>query len=58
MGIKEGLFVLFLTFLTLKLTGYIAWTWWWVTAPLWLGFVVWASVAGAIVLFMYKWGRK
>jgi hypothetical protein len=27
---------LFLVFLTLKLTGYIAWSWWWVTAPLWV----------------------
>lgn len=26
--------VLFLIFLTLKLTGYIAWSWWWVAAPL------------------------
>ena len=26
---------LFLAFLTLKLTGVIAWSWWWVTAPLW-----------------------
>lgn len=26
---------LFLVFLTLKLTGVIAWSWWWVTAPLW-----------------------
>lgn len=27
--------LLFLVFLTLKLTGSIAWSWWWVTAPLW-----------------------
>lgn len=27
--------VLFLIFLVLKLTGNIAWSWWWVTAPLW-----------------------
>ena len=26
---------LFLVFLILKLTGVIAWSWWWVTAPLW-----------------------
>lgn len=25
----------FLVFLTLKLTGIINWSWWWVTAPLW-----------------------
>ncbi len=22
-------------FIGLKLTGYIAWSWWWVTAPFW-----------------------
>jgi len=25
----------FLVFLVLKLTGYIDWSWWWVTSPLW-----------------------
>lgn len=28
---------LFLLFTALKLTGYIDWSWWWVTAPLWGG---------------------
>ena len=28
--------ILFLIFLTLKLTGHIDWSWWWVTAPLWI----------------------
>lgn len=23
-------------FIGLKLTGYIAWSWWWVTSPMWL----------------------
>ena len=27
--------LMFLIFMTLKLTGYITWSWWWVTAPLW-----------------------
>lgn len=34
--------VLFIVFLILKLTGNIDWSWWWVTAPLWIGFAVWA----------------
>ena len=25
-----------LLFIGLKLTGYIAWSWWWVLAPIWL----------------------
>lgn len=28
--------LLFITFLVLKLTGVIGWSWWWVTAPLWV----------------------
>ena len=28
--------LLFLLFTTLKLTGVINWSWWWVTAPLWI----------------------
>jgi cell division protein FtsL len=32
-------FLLFLVFLHLKLSGKIAWSWLWVTAPLWLFFV-------------------
>ena len=27
-------------FVTLKLTGYITWSWWWVTAPFWGGFAL------------------
>lgn len=27
--------IVFLIFLVLKLTKTIAWSWWWVTAPLW-----------------------
>ena len=27
-------------FVGLKLTGYIDWSWWWVTSPLWIGFSI------------------
>jgi len=27
--------ILFIVFLILKLVGKIAWSWWWVTAPIW-----------------------
>jgi hypothetical protein len=34
-----GLCTILLTvFLVLKLTGVIDWSWWWVTAPLWMPF--------------------
>lgn len=32
--------VLFIVFLILKLTHTIDWSWWWVTAPLWIPFCV------------------
>jgi len=32
--------LMFLIFMTLKLTGVIDWSWWWVTAPLWGGFAL------------------
>lgn len=39
--------LLTIVFITLKLTGYIAWSWWWVFAPLWIGF---ATAMGLIIL--------
>lgn len=35
--------LLFLIFMVLKLCGFIDWSWWWVTSPLWIS-------AGLIVL--------
>ena len=32
--------ILFVVLLVLKLLGIIAWSWWLVTMPLWIGFVV------------------
>ena len=39
-------------FVGLKLTGYIAWSWWWVFAPLWIPVVVIVGIA-AILLVIY-----
>lgn len=36
----------FLVFLVLKLTGYIDWSWWWVTVPIW---GVFAAVLGVMI---------
>ncbi len=33
-------FLLFVIFLILKLAKVIAWSWWWVTCPLWITFGV------------------
>jgi hypothetical protein len=55
-GIGIGM-ILFLIFMTLKLTGFINWSWWWVAAPLWipvLAAVVIAGVAILIAFILYK----
>ena len=31
--------ILFIVFLILRLCKVIAWSWWWVTSPLWIGFI-------------------
>lgn len=40
-----------LLFVALKLTGVIAWSWWWVTAPFWLPFAAFLSF-GAVMLLL------
>ena len=47
------LYALALVFVTLKLTGFISWSWWWVTAPLWGGAAFVLSLAVLFVLFRY-----
>lgn len=42
--------VLFIVFLTLKLCGVITWSWWWVTAPLWIAPAVLLAIAGICLL--------
>lgn len=46
-GIGLGV-ILFLIFMTLKLTGNIDWSWWWVTSPLWIPFVAAAVILGIV----------
>lgn len=41
--------ILFLIFLVLKLTNYITWSWWWVTAPLWMP----AAIVIAVMIFIF-----
>lgn len=33
-----------ITFVVLKLLGYIDWSWWWVTAPFWGGFALFGLI--------------
>lgn len=53
--------LLTILFIGLKLTGYIAWSWWWVLSPLWIGLAfglamlaVVGAVLGAVALIQRK----
>jgi hypothetical protein len=37
--------LLTIVFITLKLIGYVSWSWWWVLAPMWIPLVT------AVILF-------
>ena len=43
-------FLLFLVFLILKLCKVITWSWWWVTAPLWIPLGLTLIVIGIVVI--------
>jgi hypothetical protein len=55
-------------FVALKLTGFISWSWWWVTAPFWGGLVLFfalifggvflAATVGSIVWALGKFFKK
>jgi len=38
-------------FVTLKLTGVITWSWWWVTAPFWGGFALALLLIVGVIAF-------
>lgn len=50
--------ILFIVFLILKLTNVIAWSWWWVTAPLWITIALNILIIISIVLFQFIIHRK
>lgn len=48
--------ILFLLFLTLKLTNNIDWSWWWVTSPLWIPFSILFGVFLIAFTIFLIWG--
>jgi hypothetical protein len=46
--------ILFLIFMILKLTGYITWSWWYVTLPLWGPLSLALVIAGIVALIAYN----
>jgi len=45
--------ILFLIFMTLKLAGFINWSWWWVTSPLWIPLAVGLVIIVAAIIINY-----
>jgi hypothetical protein len=41
--------ILALVFIVLKLTGAIAWSWFWVLSPIWGGFILWVVLIVAVL---------
>ncbi len=46
--------VLFVVFLVLKLTHLIDWSWWWVTAPIWIPVLFVIVVLAVIGIFAFS----
>jgi hypothetical protein len=45
--------LLTIVFITLKLTGFIDWSWWWVLSPIWISTLLFVGVLLAIgVVFL------
>lgn len=42
--------LLTIVFITLKLTNYIDWSWWWVLSPVWIGLAVFLVFLFFIIL--------
>lgn len=56
----SGLFVVLLTlvFITLRLCGVIAWSWWWVLSPIWIPVVMGITITLIGLVVMLKKRKK
>ncbi|PHR99229.1 MAG: hypothetical protein COA78_25130 [Blastopirellula sp.] len=41
-------------FVGLKLTGFIAWSWWWVLSPMWISLVVVIAIMAIAGIIIWK----
>jgi Transmembrane Fragile-X-F protein len=46
-----------ITFIVLKLTGVISWSWWWVLSPLWIGGILLVVVVCALLIGL-RWRAR
>ena len=52
-GCPGAVTLLALIFVTLRLTGDISWSWWWVLSPLWIYACLLALLAVAVLIMVY-----
>lgn len=50
-----GTIAAFVIFTVLKLTGVIAWSWWWITAPIWIPFLIAVILVIAFFVLLRKY---
>jgi uncharacterized membrane protein len=50
--------LLTIVFITLKLTGFIGWSWWWVLSPIWIYVVLVAFVVVVLAWLDVRRGGK
>jgi hypothetical protein len=43
----------FIVFLVLKLCKVIDWSWWWVTAPLWIPIALFVGICGVVIVVAF-----
>lgn len=49
--------LLTIVFITLKLTGFIAWSWWWVLSPIWIMALLIILIVFFYAVFVFKGGK-
>ena len=50
--------LLTIVFVVLKLTKFIAWSWWWVLSPIWITTLIIIIILVAAVVIAARFGRK
>ena len=50
--VQDSAGIALLTFIVLKLTGVITWSWWWVLSPMWIGGILLAAVVCAVLVLV------
>ena len=50
--------LLTIVFITLKLTGYINWSWWWVLAPIWGSFAAALAIVVIVLAVAFIIGKR